>query len=82
MRGRVKGGVVRTDEPLPEGTEVEVTPLPGSVVSPSGELERHLKSLEERGELERPELPTGGLLQPLVDHPVAGALEQFLEDRR
>ena len=82
MRGRVQGGVVRTDEPLPEGTEVEITPIPGGVVSPSGELERHLQELEEGGELEPPELPSHGLLEPLVEQPVPGGLEQFLEDRR
>jgi hypothetical protein len=82
MRGRVQGGVVRPEEPLPEGSEVEITPLPGSVVSPLDELERHLQELEESGELQPPEVPTRPLLEPLVDKPVAGALEQFLEDRR
>jgi hypothetical protein len=82
MRGRVQDGVIHPEKTLPEGTEVEITPLRGNVVTGSDELERHWKNLEDSGELEPPEFPTHLPLQPLVEQPIPGALEQFLEDRR
>ena len=47
-RGTVCNGVVRLDTPteLPDGTEVEVTPV--AAPKPSGEAEEHVPTLAER----------------------------------
>jgi hypothetical protein len=78
MRGRVSGGVVKLDEDLPDGTEVEVTPVRSS--GPF-DVDAHLRTVEAEGGvvLARPRAP-GRHLQPIVHAP--GGLRHFLEERR
>jgi hypothetical protein len=78
MRGRVAGGVVKLEEELPDGTEVEVTPVPSS--GPF-DVDAHLRAIEAEGGvvLAGPRTPDRRL-RPIVHAP--GGLRQFLEERR
>jgi hypothetical protein len=78
MRGHVIGGVVRLDEELPEGTEVEVTPVP-----PSAETEIPDPELLAAGFVPPERRAAAGTkrFQPITHRP-PGVVEEFLEERR